>query len=225
MSLINGVRLLVFALIAAAASGGLLGCGFVATEKPLYGPRETIFDPRLLGIWVSPADADHPKEVVIFARGQGNRYRVSDASDQTADPSSRIEMDLVRLGRYEYLFSDLPDSTGTMLFPAYRVRVAGTEMRLSILNEPQFVEELQKHPGMLRYNAQPVNAPIWSVSQSGATQPVSGTTRPTTSPAMMNVVLTDEPEKIRRLLIEHEDDPQWFSEALVLHRITPPVRQ
>ena len=38
-------------------------------------------------------------------------------------------------------------------------------------------------------------------------------------------LLSDDPEKIRRLLIQHQDDPNWFAEVLVLHRLTPPVRR
>lgn len=222
MSLMGRVRALVFGAIAAGISIFLPGCGLVSTDKPLYRAQEVVIDPQLLGIWATPSSADHPGEVVIFARGDGNRYRISALPDQTNDPMSRIEMDLVRLGKYEYLFFGLPNSTGTLLFPAYRVRVVGREMRMSLLNEPQFVEELKNHPGMLTYTAQTVGLPMPATQPSGKARPVA-TSQPTTYPVTTNVVLTDDPAKIRHLLIQHEDDPNWFAEVLVLHRMTPAV--
>ena len=196
----------------------------VTTNKPLYQASDAIFDPRLLGIWSVPAEAGQAG-VLIIARGEGKSYRFTSVPDSGGSSGMPDKMDLVRLGKYEYLFWQGPQSNGTTLFPAYRLRVSGRELHMSLLNEPQFLQELKDHPGMLSYTEQPVND-----LRLGATEPSSDTrpgaaSQPTTLPSAMNVVLTDQPEKIRRLLILHQDDPNWFIEVLVLHRLTPHARR
>jgi hypothetical protein len=211
-----------FAAVLATSS---IGCGVVATEKPLYDARETVFDPQLLGIWSVP-NANGEPGILIIARGPAKEYRFSSMPLQPAGSSSNsADMNLVRLGKYEYFFLKAPQFSGTLLFPAYRVRVIGREMRISLLNEPQFAEELKRYPGMLAYTEQPLETlrPV-ETQPSATTRPVAAS-QPTTRPTATNVVLTDRPEKIRRLLIQHEEDPNWFAEILVLHRLTPPVRQ
>lgn len=225
MSLIHLVRAFIVTTTAAVFTGLSLGCGLVATDKPLYEARETVFDPQLLGIW-SVSDANGQPAVLIIARGDGKEYRFSSLPLQPAGSSGdSAEMDLVRLGKYEYYFLKAPEFSGTVLFPAYRVRVTGREMRISLLNEPQFVEELKRHLGMLAYTEQPVAALRPAEGQPAPTTRPVAASQPTTWPAATNVVLTDRPEKIRQLLIQHEDDPNWFAEVLVLHRLTPPVRR
>jgi hypothetical protein len=218
------IRQLILVALGAMASASSLGCGFVATDKPLYGRQETVFDPQLLGIWAAPGSASQPGGILIIARGEGNRYRLSSSPMYSGNSSDRVEVDLVRLRKYEYLFFNMPEYPGTVLFPAYRVHVAGREMRLSLLNQPQFVKQLKDHPGMLTYTEQTEDLLRPATTQSSATRPVAAS-QPTTWPAIDNVVLTDEPEKIRKLLIEHQDDPNWFAEVLVLHRMTPAVRR
>lgn len=216
-------RLLIVGTAAAAVSGFTLGCGMVATEKPLYQASDTTFDPQLLGIWSVPAEAGQPG-VLIIAPGKGKSYRFTSVPD-SGGSSAPDEMDLVRLGKYEYFFWHAPQLGGTVLFPAYRVKVSGREMHMSLLNEPQFVQELRDHPGVLAYTEEPVRYLQSAATQPGAaTRPAAGS-QPTTWPAATNIMLTDRPEKIRRSLIEHEDDSNWFAEVLVLHRLTPPVRR
>jgi hypothetical protein len=195
----------------------------VATDKPLYQASETSFDPQLLGIWSVPAEAGKPS-VLIIARGDGKSYRFTSVPDSGGSSGTPDEMDLVRLGKYEYFFCKVPQVSGTVLFPAYRVRVSGREMHMSLLNGPQFLQELKDHPGMLTYTEQPVRYPRPATEPSSETRPIAAS-QPTTWPSATNVVLTDPPEKIRRLLIQHEDDPNWFAEVLVLHRLTPPMRR
>lgn len=225
MSLVNCVRRLIWAAIIAGLPASSIGCGLVATDKPLYSRQETVFDPQLVGVWAAPASAQQPGEVLIIARGDGNRYEFSSWPMQSQNLSSRVDIDLVRLGKYEYLFVNVPGYDGTLVFPAYRVRVAGREMRISVLNQPQFVQELKDHPGMLKYTAQPAALLGPVATQPASTTQAASTSQPTTGPAIENVVLTDEPAKIRKLLIEHEDDPNWFSEVAVMYRMTPAVRR
>lgn len=219
------IRQIILALVGIAIAASSLGCGFVATDKPLYRQQEKVFDPKLLGIWAAPASADQPGCVVVIARGEGDQYEFSSWPMASADSSDRLDMDLVPLGKYEYLFPHAPDCSGTVIFPAYRVRVVGRDMRISLLNQPQFVQELKNHPGMLNYTEQTTDLLRPATTQPSATTRRVASSQPTTWPTIDNVVLTDAPEKIRSLLIQHEDDPNWFAEVLVFHRMTPAVRQ
>lgn len=224
MSLIVWVRVLVLGTLGVGLSTFTSGCGLVTTDKPLYRPSETIFDPQLLGIWACPKTPGSPTDILVIVRGQGRRYQLSSVPMQPSDPSSRIEMDLIRLGKYEYLFMDLPGCTGTLLFPAYRVRVSGRELRMSLLNEPQFVEELRKDPSLLQHTEQTTGLLAAATTQPVGTARPSATSQPTTWPVVTNIVLTDTPEKIRELLVRHEDDLNWFAEVLVLQRLTHAAR-
>lgn len=219
------LRQLMLGLVGAAVSVSSIGCGLVATDKPLYSAQEKVFDPQLLGVWTAPASAGQAGGVLIIARGEGNRYQFSSWPMPSGSSSDRVDMDLVRLGKYEYLFLNLPGYDGTLIFPAYRVRVVGREMRISILNQPQFLQELKDHPGMLSYTARTAGLLEPATSQPTSATRVAAASQPTTWPAIENVVLTDEPQKICKLLIEHEDDPNWFADIGVLYRMTLPVRR
>jgi hypothetical protein len=204
-------RFLVSGLIAAVCFQ-VIGCGLVVTEQPIYDMhRDSIVDPTLPGIWSGKTQDENL--VLVIARGEGKRYRLLLPTTQpTLQPVSE-EADLIRLGNYEYLFPVVPGSdSGTLLFASLRVKVHGREMRLSMVNGPEMMHDLELHPELLEHRLVPAGPPVMTSVDA------SGTTRPTTQPMFSNLVLTAAPEKIRRELIRHEDDPHWFTEIVVLKR-------
>jgi hypothetical protein len=189
------------------------GCGAVATRQPLYDPeRDTRYDARLVGTW--RADCSD----IEIRRSQRIVYLMQDPlSRTTSDSTSPTEFELVRLGKYQYLFvSTHHGDFGTLLFPCYRVEFArwGREMRLRWLNTVKIGKYLEDHPGTLKYDLLPTQFTHLPPTTSPASQ-----SRPAeTQPDLKNMILTDEPAKIRQFLIDHQDDPDWVTQPMVLRR-------
>jgi hypothetical protein len=190
----------------------VIGCGLVITEQPIYDTRrDAIVDPRLPGIW--SGNNQDGNLVLVIARSEGKRYRLLLPTTQPTLPPVSEEAELIRLGSYEYLFPVVPGSdSGTLLIASVRVKVHGKEMRLSMVNGPEMMHDLELHPELLEHRLVPAGPPLMTSVDA------SGITRPTTQPMFSNMVLIATPEKIRRELIRHEDDPHWFTEILILKR-------
>lgn len=179
----------------------LPGC-VIASDKPIYDrSRDTTFDPQLVGHW-------HLGELRI-ARGVGKSYRLISPATQPSDRPQEWTCDLVRIGKYQYLFpvSDDPRFSGTVLFPVYRVEADAHSLRLRLLNAAMAAKVLCEKPDELRHRKVPAG---------GLYKVVGPPTQPaTTEPVFVNIVLTDEPERIRQFLIRHQDDEDWFAEEMV----------
>lgn len=179
----------------------LPGC-VIGSDKPIYDrSRDTTFDPQLIGHW-------HLGELRI-ERGVGKSYRLISPATQPSDRLVDWNCDLVRMGKYRYLFpvSDDPRFSGTLLFPVYRVETDADSLRLRLLNVAMAAKVLRENPDELRHRQVPVQG-IYKVV-GPPTQPA------TTEPVFVNIVLTDEPDRIRQFLIRHQDDEGWFAEETV----------
>src|SRR5689334_17819165 len=207
------------------------GCGAVATREPIYDPaREGIFDQRLIGKWSWTGGWGFPEGEIEFVRGPGKSYFIKDVtprqesetqSESDTVKSEPVPMDLIRLGKYRYLFFRSKDpEIGTVLFPSYRVEFMfhGQELRLRLLNTIAIGRFLQEHRDALKFEeSEPWSGFLHPTTSESQTRPAE--TRPTPT----NLILTDTPAKIRRFLIRHQDDRNWVFEPWVLHRGDPEV--
>ena len=97
-------------LIPAALTAFLCaGCQDVVSTSPLAVEGQTIFDDRLLGTWVEPADPDDPKgreapddpnDQVIVSRGRDGRYQLTSFEDGEAQEFSA---QLTQIGSHRFL--------------------------------------------------------------------------------------------------------------------------
>lgn len=189
------------------------GCGAIRTKQPIYNPaKDLAHDDRLVGKWVWIGAMGLPEGALQISQ-QGKSYMLRVGDPQTGSPHDWT-VDLVRLGRLRYLFFR-SDGGGTQLLPAYRVEFAdrGHELRLSLLNTLYIGHFLQTHPDILRYE----EAPGFFTTPRSVTRP---TTEPSTRPTPANLILTDDPAKIRQFLIQHQDDQNWFWKPWILYRTT-----
>ena len=215
--------LLLFAL------GLASGCGAGSTREPIYDPaKEGIFDTRLIGTWSWTGAWGFPEGTIEFIRGPDKSYlvRITDLtlpenneteSGNRSAKAGGLPMDLIRLGKYGYLFvrSNEPE-TGTLLFPSYRVEFTyrGRELCLRLLNTFASERFLETHPDVLRFEETPLSRSLHSTTR------MANETRPAeTWPRSKDLILTDSPAKIRRFLIRHQDDRNWVFEPWVLHRL------
>lgn len=187
-------------LLAVLAGGCVLG-----SREPLYDRRrEPVFDPRLVGTWRGGEGA------LIIRRAAGRSYRAATA-DGAADS---IDVDLVPLGGRRYLFPRATQpGVGTVLFPCYQVRVARRELRLRPLDVAALAEQLRRTPGALTYEETPLHAGVSSGGRPASAPATGPAARERVAP---NLVLTDSPARIRRYLIDHQDDAELFGEEVVL---------
>jgi hypothetical protein len=209
----------------------LTGCGAIATRQPLYDPaKDTVLDRRLAGTWYSQQMV---WEIVQWRGGFWMRDVTPGCDDHPV--SEPWPVDVVRMGKHEFLIQTMPpfksiEGIGTMLFPCWRLdfRDDGNTLRLSLLNTVALAEFAQDHPGAMKYEEIPEQPYYhWLRPQTqpspASTQPSSqpdATTEPTTRPVIKNMILTDDPKRIRQFLIDHADDPKLFGELYVLHRVT-----
>ena len=192
------------------------GCGAIGTKQPIYDPvKDFAHDDRLVGKWLWIGAMGFP-EGALEIRRQDKSYLLRIGDPQTDSPHDWT-VDLVPLGRNRYVFFR-SESGGTQLLPAYRVEFAdgGSELHLSLLNTFYIGHFLQTHLGMLQYE----EAPSFFTTQPSTTQPV---TEPSTEPMPANLILTDNPAKIRQFLIRHQDDANWFFKPWILYRTTNPT--
>ena len=155
--------------------------------------------------------------IVRFVPTSCKRYRIQEIKPPPPSDTVDLQWDLIRLGKYEYLFPAMPkNSEGTVLSMGFRLRLTRDRLQLAMLNQPAVLDDLQRNPALLPHEFEPV--PGWPKTVS-ATQPA--TTFPTTGPATVNVVLTGDANEIRRELISHQDDPRWYVEMATLCRAGP----
>jgi hypothetical protein len=184
----------------------------IATSEPLYdAKRDVIFDPRLVGLW---GNAD---QVLRISAAADHGYELTQSDVRPAaggqqEQQQAVRAELVKIGRYRYLFLCPPDLKGTLLFPCFRVDFPGGRLRLQMLNVAMIAEFLDHHPGVLRYEKTP--SPLLANGNGPATQPV-------VKPELNNLLITDEPLKVRRFLEVHEDDPGFVCEPLILDDLFP----
>lgn len=193
------------------------GCGVVLTRQPIYQPADRIIDPSLAGTWTAPSTDGGADVTIRFVPTPCKRYRIQQIKPAPPSDTVDLEWDLVRLGKYEYLFPAMPkNSEGTVLSMGFRLRFTQDQLQLAMLSQPAVLEDLQRNPGLLPHEFNSV--PSWPKTVS-ATQPA--TTLPTTGPAIVNVVLTGDAKEIRRELVNHQDDPRWYVEVITLRRARP----
>jgi hypothetical protein len=207
----------------------LTGCGAIATRQPIYDPaKDAILDKRLVGTWYSR------QMVWEFTQWRGGLWMrdVTPGCDNQS-PAQPWPVDLVRLGKHEFLFmafGPFADTAGigTPLFPCWRMDFSdgGNTLKISLLNTVALAEYFQDHPGVMKY--EPIkDGPFYHSLQIDTTRPATQpdeknetTTQPTTKKVVQNMILTDEPKRIRKFLIDHSEDPMFFVEQGVLRRVT-----
>jgi hypothetical protein len=103
----------------------------------------------------------------------------------------------------------------------------GNELHLSLLNTFYIGHFLQTHPDILSYEEAPGffgrPAPSIQPATQAANPANRPATEPSTQPTAANLILTDDPAKIRRFLIRHQDDRIWFWKPWILYRTTNPT--
>ena len=210
----------------------LTGCA-IGTRQPIYDPaKDTILDPRLAGTWYSP---DLVYEIVQWRSGFWMReVKPGCAEQQEPQP---WPVDLVRMEKQEYLFLAFPPfaqthGIGTLLFPCWRVTFDDRNtLRLALLNSIALNKFLQDHPGTMRYEPVRGGHGTFAMAIGPATQPGEPATAPTTPATtptthlsgeieINNIILTDEPKRIRHFLSDHANDPELFCQPIVLRRVT-----
>jgi hypothetical protein len=225
--------LFVLSIIAACIAPG---CARVTMESTaaIYDPRtELKFDPRLLGVWL-------PDTVCVnLRRGEGNSYLAGtgvfswmvifgDAKNKAPTPDA---LHLVHIGNYDYFFAaPKPGESGTTFTGCCKVEFADERITVRGLNLQVVTDDLFNHPDALKHEwiehtcktettTRPATQPAEPTTRVATTQPA---TRPTTEPALYNgnLKITDEPAAIRAYLIKHQDDANFFSDPIVLYRIS-----
>ena len=183
-----------------------IGCTTLSTSKPLYdATRDLVSDPRVVGTWHWPGGGD--VRIVSESSGSYRLTPITTPSPSTQPAEDGIRLELVRIGSYEYFF--LPaskDQLGTELFCS-RVEFNRSQMYLRMLNVQGVVEFLQQNPGFLGFRAEPAIREI--------------PPRLPNTPGPVRMVLTDDPKRIRGFIVEHEDDPGFVGDAIVLERSVP----
>jgi hypothetical protein len=212
------IRPLILALMSFLACG----CGAFATSRPIYDAQtEPILDRRLAGTWCSQQGGVLEFKrwrCVYWMRGQMSNCDKS----YTPEP---MPVDLVRFGNKSFLFmAILPFSEapgiGTPLFPCWRIEFAdrGKTLRLRMLDTLALAEYFQDHPGEMKYEEEREGPFYHSLTVSRpATEP--NATQPTTQRQIKNMILTDDPKRIRRFLTEHADDSRFWSPAGIYGRV------
>jgi len=226
MSQNHVVRGFLVAAFAILALGMQAGCRTLSaqTSKPLFNPdTDTRFDQGLVGTWL-------PDYLCIKLRpGPGKSYLAGGGLGWPTPGGNygpSISAHLVPIGKYEYLFAgDTESGGGTSLSGCCRVTIHKQCVVLEGLNIQTIIDDLKKHPDAMKYTWTPseVDNPA---TQPSATQPSS---RPATQPAALptsrpylgNLEITDEPKVVRDYIEKHQDDPEMFSEPVVLYRIAP----
>ena len=185
------------------------GC-MVATSEPLYdAKRDVIFDPRLVGFW------GNAEQVMRISAAADHGYELTQSDARPAagqQQQQAVRAELVKIGRYRYLFLCPPDLKGTLLFPCFRVGFPVGRLRLQMLNVAVIADFLDHHPGVLRCEKTP--SPLLGNGNGPATHPV-------VKPELNNLLITDEPLKVRRFLEAHEDDTGFVCEPLILDDLCP----
>jgi len=185
------------------------GC-LVGSREPLYDrSRDAVFDPRLVGTWRGQ-DGD-----VRISAGLGRSYRVGGT-----DGDEVVSYDLVRIGCRLYMFPQVPDSgLGTVLVQSFQVRRAGRRLRIRALDVSVLAERLRQGRAGLAYETVDVHTGLFAARRASTSAPA--TTGPVSEEIIVqNLVLTDRPDRIRRFLADHEDDPELFPLEIVLKKIS-----
>jgi hypothetical protein len=193
----------------------------------LFDPdTDTRFDQALVGTWL-------PDYWCIKLKpGPGKSYLAGGGGlgwfgiSGTGNYSQPTSAHLVPIGKYEYLFAGGTESGGgTSLSGCCRVTIHKQCVVLEGLNIQTIIDDLKKHPDALKYTWTPsdVEHPTTQpsatqASSRPATQPAA---LPTSRPYLGNLEITDEPKVVRDYIEKHQDDPEMFSEPVVLYRIAP----
>jgi hypothetical protein len=202
------------------------GCGAFATRYPIYDPeKEAILDTRLLGTWYS----EH--SVLRFLKWHGGLWMqdvTPDSCRPDALPAAPAAVDAVKLGEHEFIFVAVSPfdifskQIGTWLIGSYRVEIEDhqTTLMLGPLDTLALAKSIQDHPGTIAYE-ETGNVRL-SLTTQPATQPIASqpSTQPTTQPEIKNMILTDDPKRIRQLLIDHANDPAIFQSWVVYKRVS-----
>ncbi|MDB5297831.1 MAG: hypothetical protein JWO31_3814 [Phycisphaerales bacterium] len=193
----------------------LAGCVGV-TKYPIYDAgRDTLANSRLVGDWyVDGFD-------LRVGPAQGGGYEIGPMTFEPWPPATEARgdrYDLTRIGDRFYMFP-APGGSGTMLFGAVQVKVDGNDrVRGWFLNVFELhgrVRTASAAEGGDRYALLPSDEEEGALARA-AEAGKSPETRPTTKP--WAVVLADPPERIRRYLIAHQDDPKLFVGPVVARR-------
>lgn len=184
-------------VLAALATIGLLLAGCVVTSVyPWYTAKDVVFNPALVGTWVSAASTDAVRESVRFERGEGDAYLMT-LTD--AEKSVAYDAHLFKLKGQLFLDYCPRERPGDFIPPHYVIKVLSLDptFKLCGLDYSWLVEQIEKNPKTIRHSV------------------VEGQSGDSTS---RRIVLTAATAELQTFLLKHAANTNAFAGADELKR-------